>query len=272
MVCCPKCNGFCQRLNGHTPREYQEIVRQLIETVKQGVFLLVRASCPLEDILGRRCPATILLTSSNVSLVDASLNCRLTRTMAMYIRSPECYQNHRAAHQNPTETLLALLTLGAMTRIRPIIEEDLPLVRAWMREAAEAPRWSEGDLTAVIRASSDHRRLRRGWVAEQDDAGAVGFVIAAALCIPGEPAECELEFILVTPQARGRGIGRMLIHEVAEWARGLMAEEIWLEVRESNTRARRLYERCGFAGVGRRQGYYADPPEDALRMLLRIRD
>jgi [ribosomal protein S18]-alanine N-acetyltransferase len=154
-------------------------------------------------------------------------------------------------------------------RIRPIMEEDLPLVRAWMREACEAPRWSDADLAAVIRGPAvDQRRLRRGWVAEQDDSGAVGFLIAAALAIPGEPAECELEFVLVAPQARGRGIGRTLVHAVQEWARSLRAEEIWLEVRESNTRARRLYEHCGFAVVGRRQGYYADPPEDALRMLL----
>jgi [ribosomal protein S18]-alanine N-acetyltransferase len=156
-------------------------------------------------------------------------------------------------------------------RIRPIMEEDLPLVRAWMREASEAPSWSKDDLAAVIRDPSlDQRRLRRGWLAEQDDWGAAGFLIAAALCIPSEPAECELEFILVTPQARGRGIGRMLVCAVADWARGLEAQEIWLEVRESNTRARQLYERCGFAVVGRRQGYYADPSEDALRMLLRI--
>lgn len=155
-------------------------------------------------------------------------------------------------------------------RIRPIMEEDLPLVRAWMREASEAPRWSEDDLAAVVKDPAvDQRRLRRGWVAEQDDWGAAGFLIAAALCIPGQPAECELEFILVPPQARGRGIGRILIDAVAEWARSLTAEEIWLEVRESNTRARRLYERCNFAVVGRRQGYYADPSEDALRMLLR---
>jgi [ribosomal protein S18]-alanine N-acetyltransferase len=41
-------------------------------------------------------------------------------------------------------------------------------------------------------------------------------------------------------------------------------------VRVSNTAAQRLYARRGFQVVGRRRGYYAEPPEDALvlRRLL----
>jgi ribosomal protein S18 acetylase RimI-like enzyme len=158
-------------------------------------------------------------------------------------------------------------------RIRPIIEEDVPRVRAWMRDAPEAPQWSEDDLATVLRAPLEgERRLRRGWVAEQEELGPAGFVVATALLIPDEPAECELEFVLVTAQARERGIGGLLVQAVAEWARSLEANEIRLEVRESNAQARRLYERCGFAIVGRRPGYYADPPEDALVMLRRIED
>jgi len=51
MNSCPKCSGFSQRLNIHTPSEYQDIVRQLIEIVGQGTFSLIRADCPLEEIL-----------------------------------------------------------------------------------------------------------------------------------------------------------------------------------------------------------------------------
>lgn len=147
------------------------------------------------------------------------------------------------------------------------MKEDLPLVRAWMAEAPEAPRWSETDLAAVVSTPlASERMLRRGWIAEQEESGPAGFVVAAAVLVPGEPAECELEFVLVTPQARERGIGGMLVRAVAEWGRSLNADKIRLEVRESNARALRLYESCGFVVVGRRLGYYSDPTEDALQM------
>jgi len=53
-----------------------------------------------------------------------------------------------------------------------------------------------------------------------------------------------------------------------EQARREQARRVHLEVRESNTAARKLYERWGFREVGRRKSYYSGPPEDAL--LLEI--
>jgi ribosomal-protein-alanine N-acetyltransferase len=45
---------------------------------------------------------------------------------------------------------------------------------------------------------------------------------------------------------------------------------LWLEVRASNTRARALYRRRGFAEVGVRKAYYPAPVrrEDAVVMSL----
>lgn len=159
-----------------------------------------------------------------------------------------------------------------MIRIRPMVEGDLRLILAWMNEAKGAPTWNEGDLAAVVKApSADQRRLRRGWVAEQTASGAQGFAVATGLTIPGASAECEVEFVLVRPQVRRRGIGGMLVHAALNWGRDLGADEIRLEVRESNAGAVQLYERCGFAIAGRRPGYYANPPEDALLMRRRLR-
>jgi ribosomal-protein-alanine N-acetyltransferase len=97
-----------------------------------------------------------------------------------------------------------------------------------------------------------------------------GFAVAAALSIPGAPAECELEFVIVPREARGQGTGSALVRTVLAWARDLGAKEIWLEVRASNARATRLYQRCGFTIAGRRPRYYVDPTEDALLMRCRI--
>jgi ribosomal-protein-alanine N-acetyltransferase len=156
-------------------------------------------------------------------------------------------------------------------RTRPLAEADLSLIRAWMRDAPEAPAWSDDDLTGIFKApSAGQPRIRRGWMAEKESGSAIGFVVATALCIPNIPAECELEFVFVSSEARQQGIGRTLVQAVLAWARDLGSEEIWLEVRESNMRALRLYQGCGFTVVGRRPGYYADPPEDAVRMHGRI--
>jgi ribosomal-protein-alanine N-acetyltransferase len=161
-------------------------------------------------------------------------------------------------------------------KIRSLAEADLSLIRTWMRETpeapawsnSEAPAWSNDDLAGIVKApSAGQRKIRRGWVAEEEGRSAIaGFVVATALCIPNILAECELEFVFVSPEARRQGIGRTLMQTVFAWARDLGAKEIRLEVRESNMRALRLYERCGFTIAGRRPGYYVDPPEDAVLM------
>jgi [ribosomal protein S18]-alanine N-acetyltransferase len=157
-----------------------------------------------------------------------------------------------------------------MIQIRPLSNADLPHVRTWMRDAPEAPAWSEDDLLGLVNvATGNQGKTRRAWVAEEAS-GLTGFAVAAALSIPDAPPECELELVLVPAHARRQGIGGMLVQTVLAWARDRGAKEIWLEVRESNTRALGLYQRCGFTTAGRRPGYYVDPPEDALLMRCRI--
>ncbi|HWS17257.1 MAG TPA: hypothetical protein VN223_04550 [Candidatus Elarobacter sp.] len=44
MTKCPKCDGFTERVNFASPGEYLDTVRQLVEVVNQGSFLLVFAA------------------------------------------------------------------------------------------------------------------------------------------------------------------------------------------------------------------------------------
>ncbi|HEY3989878.1 MAG TPA: GNAT family N-acetyltransferase [Acidobacteriaceae bacterium] len=166
-------------------------------------------------------------------------------------------------------------------RIRHLETADLPVVRAWMRDDPGAPAWSDDDLAGIVRSRADDPRtiragkirvgrIRTAWIAEIDPSTLAGFVVATALSVPEAPPECELELVLVPAPIRRRGIGRTLIHTVIAWTRDLGAEEIWLEVRASNMPALQLYRQCGFVIAGRRPGYYADPPEDAVLMRCRI--
>lgn len=75
----------------------------------------------------------------------------------------------------------------------------------------------------------------------------------------------EILLIGVSPEERRKGIGRMITDELLSWAN--RGENIFLEVREGNTAARKLYESAGFAEIARRKRYYKDPVEDAVIMM-----
>ena len=76
--------------------------------------------------------------------------------------------------------------------------------------------------------------------------------------------EGELANLAVAPGKRRLGIGQALLDAVTSDALGRGTAELYLEVRESNSAARRLYEAAGFEQVGRRKRYYRQPEEDAL--------
>src|SRR5437867_12897246 len=57
----------------------------------------------------------------------------------------------------------------------------------------------------------------------------------------------------ILPQHRGRGLARHLLRAVEAKALELGCCTITLEVQEKNVRARRVYERAGFAQAGDRQ-------------------
>jgi len=88
---------------------------------------------------------------------------------------------------------------------------------------------------------------------------ALGYVVAWFAGGQGEIANLAID-----PAARGRGLGSALLDAALDEARRHGVDEVFLEVRCSNARARRLYESRGFAEVGRRRRYYRRPVEDAV--------
>ena len=85
--------------------------------------------------------------------------------------------------------------------------------------------------------------------------------------------EAHLLNITVAPAHQGHGWARCLLDALVFWSRGQRAQCLWLEVRQSNQRARRVYERYGFQQVGLRRAYYPTAPtgrEDAVVMSLAL--
>ncbi|MFG2025645.1 GNAT family N-acetyltransferase [Streptomyces sp. NPDC048825] len=63
------------------------------------------------------------------------------------------------------------------------------------------------------------------------------------------PGQLVMDGIAVAPDVRGRGVGTLLIEEVAAVAAEQDCREIRLDVIDTNPRARALYERRGFTAV-----------------------
>lgn len=81
--------------------------------------------------------------------------------------------------------------------------------------------------------------------------------------------EAHLLNVSVAADRQGEGLGRYLLDKVASCARGLGAGSVLLEVRPSNLRALQVYQRYGFAEIGRRKAYYPahnGQREDAIVM------
>ena len=70
----------------------------------------------------------------------------------------------------------------------------------------------------------------------------------------------------VRPGTRGRGVGEALITAAADWSRARGHDGVFLWVTESNTPARKLYERCGFTPTGEAQPLPSDPTLTEVRM------
>lgn len=78
--------------------------------------------------------------------------------------------------------------------------------------------------------------------------------------------EAELLNIAVSRMCRGQGIATDLLGYLLERLYALDIQNLFLEVRKSNTGAIRLYSASGFEETGIRKEYYRNPKEDAVLM------
>ena len=97
------------------------------------------------------------------------------------------------------------------------------------------------------------------WLVALNDDLVVGYIGSQTVC-----GETDMMNIAVHPDWRRRGVARILIEQLILGLRERGSECLTLEVRASNAPAIALYEKLGFAQVGRRPNYYRNPKEDAL--------
>ncbi|MDA0632494.1 ribosomal protein S18-alanine N-acetyltransferase [Nonomuraea sp. MCN248] len=139
-------------------------------------------------------------------------------------------------------------------------EGDLPEVMAIERATFPLDAWSEGMMRGEL---ADQPRTRHYVVAVADDV-IVGY---AGVAVASDQA--DVQTIAVLEAHRAAGVGAAMLDELLAEARRRGAREIFLEVREDNPVARRLYERFGFERIGVRRRYY-DDGTDAITMRRKL--
>jgi ribosomal-protein-alanine N-acetyltransferase len=134
--------------------------------------------------------------------------------------------------------------MSAGVHFRPMTPEDLDVVSHIEKTAYSHP-WGRGHFEDSIRAGH--------WAQVLVGQGSEiwGYVVA----MPGVE-ETHLLNLTVTPDRQGQGWARWMLDALVAWSREQAAAWVWLEVRASNARARRLYVAHGFEHVGERKHYY----------------
>lgn len=160
----------------------------------------------------------------------------------------------------------------AAATLRPLGVADLDAVTDIENRAYSHP-WTRGNFTDSLASGYLAQGL---WRSEPDparrSAQAAAHCLGYYVAMPGVD-EMHLLNITVRPEEQGRGWARMMLAHLAQASRAAGAGLLWLEVRQSNDRARRLYEDWGFLSVGVRKAYYPASQgqrEDAIVMRLRL--
>lgn len=151
------------------------------------------------------------------------------------------------------------MTTEPLLLIREVTSDDLDDV-AWIERHCFGHAWTrEQYLQGVVDAA-----CACGLVAVVDDRP-VAF--ASITCLAGQG---YIPTFGVLQAYRRMGIGRRLLADLLDAARRMDAREVVLEVRVSNEAAQRLYREAGFDVLAVRRGYYQEPPEDGLVMVLNL--
>ena len=156
----------------------------------------------------------------------------------------------------------------------PLSADVLPLVVEVEKTAYSHP-WTVGHFSDTMNAGH-HTQVLLG-EALPGDVGlptlADGRVLIGYLVAMQILDEVHLLNITVAPVHQHQGWARLMLDALVTWSRGQSAGTLWLEVRKSNSPARRLYERYGFRQVSVRRDYYpvnSFEREDAVVMSLGI--
>ncbi len=145
--------------------------------------------------------------------------------------------------------------------IRKSLPEDAEAISKLESEIFTDP-WSKEDITSCILSS-----LSMCYTALCDENKIICYIVAKGIA-----PEAEIYRIATRPDMRGRGIAYRLLDFALKSERKNGIDSIFLEVRENNIPARKLYSSYGFKEIGTRKDYYKNPRDNAIIMLYSQRN
>jgi ribosomal-protein-alanine N-acetyltransferase len=142
-------------------------------------------------------------------------------------------------------------------RIGPLRRRHLRAVVRIEEDAYPRP-WSANLFLSELAQRSSRRYV----------VGSIGPIVVGYAGLMIVDDEGHVTTLTVDPGWHHRGIGTVLLLDLARAAPGLGVKHLTLEVRVGNEPAQALYRRFGFAPVGVRKNYYAETGEDAIIMWV----
>jgi ribosomal-protein-alanine N-acetyltransferase len=147
---------------------------------------------------------------------------------------------------------------GDRVRLRPLTKADMAGIIALEQQLFPEDAWTP-EMFASEFAQPASRRLYLVAEAANTLVGYAGMMFTGG-------SQADVVTLAVNPARWGRGTGTALLTALVDEAGKRGYEEVLLEVREDNPRARQLYLRHGFTEVGIRRGYYQPSGVDAVVM------
>lgn len=137
---------------------------------------------------------------------------------------------------------------------------DLPEILDMERQYFGRMAWNPSDFTSALDSAYDLPLVFR------EEGRTIAYSVLRIL-----GPEAEIENLCVLESARRRGIGAMLLDQMLALSLERGVSYVYLEVREGNLPARRLYEGRGFLRERVRRDYYRYPSEDGIVMRKELK-
>lgn len=156
--------------------------------------------------------------------------------------------------------ILPLVNHGMMQRINFVIDyavlSDAKAVHLIEKECFSTP-WSENQIIDEI------VKENAIFITAKENGNLCGYISGQLIL-----DEFYINNIAVSEKYRNNGIASSLIARLIEILNSKICVLATLEVRESNYKARKLYERFHFTNLGIRKDFYSDPKENACIYTL----
>lgn len=140
--------------------------------------------------------------------------------------------------------------------LRRMTLADVPAIMALENDLFPEDAWSQNTLLGELSEPSRH------YVVAEADGAVVGYA-----GLRSAPPEGDVQTMAVARDRWGTGVGRILLTELLGEAERRGCTRMFLEVRDDNPRAQKLYTAFGFERIGVRHGYYKGADAIVMRRV-----